>query len=92
MIDIQKFVGYIKNMATQQEKQLKIWVQAWQQAEKVLAELKLKELRNPNYYEKNIFLLNEILKISANRLEVSKSSGLVEMQKWFRKIHEDKGK
>ena len=90
MIDIQKFVGYIKNMTTQQEKQLKIWVQAWQQAEKALAELKLKELRDPNYYEKNIFLLNEMLKISANRLEISKSSGLVEMQKWFRKIHEGK--
>ncbi len=76
-------------MKTPREKQLKIWVQTWQRAEKALAELKLKELRDPNYYKKNMLLLNEI---SVNRERISKSSGLVEMQKWFRKIHEAKDK
>ena len=74
-------------MGNREEKQLRAWVQAWQQADKELTEMKLKELREPNYYKKNMFILNELLKISVNRPNDSKSSGLIELQRWFKVIH-----
>lgn len=69
---------------------IKKWVQTWQRAGVALDEVKKQELRDPEYYEKNRELLNSMLQYACDHSTVRLDSGLVEMQKIFMKIHQQK--
>mgnify|MGYP006300411423 FL=1 len=63
------------------------WVQTWEQAGKALSSIKTQELRDKDYYTKNLWLLNDMLQYAAEHRTEQKSSGLVTMQKYFRKYY-----
>lgn len=71
-------------------KELKIsetkkWIEIWQHAGDVLEDIRLKELRSPDYYSKNLPLLNEMLEYTFNHRVVKLSSGLIKQQQIFMK-------
>lgn len=67
---------------------IKKWIETWQRAARALESVKLKELRSPDYYRRNLKLLNEMLKYAFMHLTVRETSGLVEQQKLFMKYHQ----
>ena len=67
------------------EKQLRAWVQAWQQAEKALKEIKRQELRSYDY-EKNLPLVDSMLQWAYEHRTERLTSGLIEQQRWFMKL------
>ena len=70
--------------------QTKKWIKIWQQAGDLLDDIKLKELRSPNYYSKNQPLLNEMLKYAFNHRTIRLDSGLIKQQQIFMKYHQKK--
>ncbi|MBN2411657.1 hypothetical protein JXQ31_08190 [candidate division KSB1 bacterium] len=65
----------------------KKWVQTWEKAGKSLREIKKNELRSENYYSRNRHLLNDMLHYAFEHRKIRLTSGLVEMQKYFKKYH-----
>ena len=71
-------------MATQETE--KKWIKTWEKAAVALAEVKIKELRAPDYYESNRALLNAMLIYAFEHRTIRLTSGLVEQQKIFMRI------
>jgi hypothetical protein len=65
---------------------IKKWISAWQKAAVSLKELKKKELRAPDYYEKNQKMLDEMLQYACENAKPRLHSGLAEQQRLFRKL------
>ena len=68
-----------------EKREIKKWIEIWRQAGNSLEEIKIKELRSPDYYSKNLTLLNEMLKYAFNHRIVKISSGLIKQQQIFMK-------
>lgn len=66
-------------------KTMKDWVDTWKKASVSLEEIKRRELQEPDYFEKNFHLLDEMLQYACDNATPRKSSGLVEMQRLFMK-------
>lgn len=71
--------------------EIKRWKDAWDKAGSALAKIKAAELRDEDYYFKNLPLLNEMLNYAVEHRTVKKTSGLVIQQQLFKNIH-DMGK
>ncbi len=63
----------------------KKWVEIWQHAGNALEDIRLQELRAPDYYSRNMHLLNEMLAYAFEHRVVKLSSGLVQQQQIFMK-------
>ena len=85
-VDIQ-VITYNLQMKNIDKKTIKKWIFCWEQASISLQEEKLKELRSYDYYQKNQFLLNEMLKYAFEHRTVRFSSGLIEQQQIFMKFN-----
>lgn len=66
---------------------IKKWINTWEKADSALAKVKLEELRADDYYQKNQAILDEMLQYAFDNSEPRLSSGLVEQQKYFMKLH-----
>lgn len=66
---------------------LKKWLRGWKNASKELEKIKAAELQSKDYYKKNLPLLNAMLWYAYEHRTVSKTSGLIAMQKLFQKLH-----
>lgn len=64
------------------------WIATWQQASSALNELKKRELRAADYYEKNRPILDEMLEYACDNRQERLTSGLVEQQRWFMKLRD----
>ena len=74
-------------MKDSERKTIKKWIETWKTASSSLEKIKSKELQSANYYQKNLTLLNEMLQYAFDHRTVRLTSGLVEMQKIFKKFH-----
>lgn len=63
------------------------WVNTWKQAEIVLQAIKQRELQHYVYAE-HLALIDEMLQWAVDHAQPRLSSGLVEQQQWFMKLHE----
>jgi len=79
-------------MTESERKTIKKWIDVWQEASAALQEIKIKELRADDYYEKNKQFLNEMLQYAFEHRTVRLTSGLVEQQKYFMKLREKSNK
>ncbi|MFP4422325.1 MAG: hypothetical protein ACLFRG_17430 [Desulfococcaceae bacterium] len=61
------------------------WVDIWKKASVSLKEIKRQELQEPDYFEKNFHVLDEMLQYACENATPRKTSGLVEMQRLFMK-------
>ena len=75
-------------MQSTHEKTLKKWITTWKHADSALYEIKIKELRADDYYQKNQALLNAMLQYAFDHRTVRLNSGLVEQQKFFMKYYQ----
>ena len=66
------------------DEDVKRWVEAWEKAGKELDRIHLRELRHFNYEEKREFVLG-LLELAHRHCQPRKTSGLVEMQRLFKK-------
>ena len=62
------------------------WINTWQKASISLKEIKKKELRDPDYYEKHLNVIDEMLQYACDHSTTRFSSGLVEQQRLFMKL------
>jgi hypothetical protein len=69
----------------------KKWIQTWQIAGNSLEDIRIKELRDPDYYSRNLPLLNEMLKYAFNHRIDKLSSGLIKQQQIFMKYYHKVG-
>jgi hypothetical protein len=74
-------------MKTDKKNTIKKWIKTWEKAGPALDEIRIKELRSKDYYEKNLKTLNEMLKYAHEHRTPRLTSGLVEQQKLFMKLH-----
>ena len=79
-------------MTDAEREQLREWVQRWQRVGPELDRIKREELRAPDYYEKNLPLLNDMLQWACDHARPRTTSGLVEQQRLFMKLREKQGK
>jgi hypothetical protein len=77
-------------MMPEKTQEMEKWVKTWQTANISLKEIKKKELRAPDYYEKNLKILDEMLQYACENAKVRLSSGLMEQQHFFMKINRQK--
>jgi len=75
-------------MSDVEKRELRKWIKQWEKTGSALKKAKIKELRAPDYYEKNKYILNEMLKYAFEHRKVSLNSGLVEQQRLFKKMRE----
>ena len=75
-------------MKNSEKKIIKMWIDTWKTASSSLKKIKSNELQSVNYYQKNQILLNEMLHYAFDHRTVRLSSGLIEMQKIFKKYHQ----
>ena len=75
-------------MKDSEKKTIKMWIDTWKTASSSLKKIKSNELQSVNYYQKNQILLNEMLHYAFDHRTVRLSSGLIEMQKIFKKYHQ----
>ena len=73
-------------MNDSQKKEIEKWVKTWQKAGRALDRAKLEDIRSPDYYSKNLEILNEMLQYAFEHRQLRLSSGLVEQQKIFMKL------
>jgi hypothetical protein len=66
------------------------WMAAWKKASSAIEDLKRKELRAPDYFEKNRRVLDVMLQYACDNRREKLSSGLVEQQRWFKKLRNRK--
>ncbi len=71
-----------------EDEKIQKWVQMWKTAASNLNAVKRQELQQEDYYLKHRELLNSMLQYAFEQREIRYTSGLVEQQKWFRKIYE----
>ncbi len=69
------------------EADLTKWAETWRQAGRALDEQKLKELRDPRYYENHVQMLNAML-CSVQQKKVRRTTGLIELQKIIKRMIE----
>ena len=74
-------------MAEISKEEFKKWSLAWKNASSVIKAEKESELRSPDYYERNMELINEMLEYACEEKTVRLSSGLMEMQKIFSRLN-----
>ncbi len=72
------------------KQEIKKWVEAWQKAAISLKEIKKNELRSKDYYEKNRKILDEMLQYACDNSKPRLTSGLVEQQRFFMKLNDNK--
>ncbi len=65
---------------------LKKWMRTWKNANRELDKIRTAELQDKEYYKKNLPMLNAMLWYAYEHRTVSKTSGLITMQKLFRKL------
>jgi hypothetical protein len=70
---------------TPSETIMKEWVETWKKASVSLKDIKRQELQEPDYFEKNFHILDEMLQYACDNATPRKTSGLVEMQRLFMK-------
>lgn len=64
------------------------WLRIWKKTTVELDKIKAAELQDNDYYKKNLPLLNALLWYAYEHRTESKSSGLITMQKLFRKFND----
>lgn len=69
------------------EDELTKWVETWRQAGRALDEQKLKELRDPMYYQNHVQTLNAML-CALPKDKVRRTTGLIELQKIIKRMIE----
>ncbi|OPZ69188.1 MAG: hypothetical protein BWY83_02062 [bacterium ADurb.Bin478] len=69
------------------EEELTKWAETWRKAGKALDEQKLKELRDPMYYQNHVQTLNAML-CSLPKNHVRRTTGLIELQKIIKRMIE----
>ncbi len=74
-------------MTVTEKKQIAEWVATWEKAAFSLEEIRRKDLRAADYYEKNQSLTNEMLQYAFEHCGIRLSSGLVDQQRFFTKFH-----
>ena len=74
-------------MAVAEKDQIAEWVATWGKAAFSLEEIRRKELRAADYYERNKNLTNEMLQYAFKHGSVRLSSGLVDQQRLFIQFH-----
>ncbi len=67
------------------KKQLVQWIKQWERTDKVLREIKKQELKAYDY-QKNLPIINGMLQWACDHSQPSLSSGLLEQQKFFKKL------
>jgi hypothetical protein len=75
-------------MEESDKKTIKKWIDVWKEAGSALQEIKIKELRSDDYYQKNKQFLNGMLQYAFEHRTVRLTSGLVEQQRIFMKLRE----
>jgi len=78
------------NKSLNSNKQAIKWIQTWDKAGQSLKKIRKNELREENYYSRNQLFLNEMLHYAFEHREIRLTSGLVEMQKYFKKYYRQK--
>lgn len=73
-----------------EERRTRTWVETWRKAAVSLKEIKKKELRDPNYYNKNLDITDKMLQYACDNLKGRPHSGLVEQQKIFKRMKRQK--
>lgn len=73
-------------MKDSKRKEIKKWVETWEQAGIALDKVKLNELRARDYYSQHQVLLNDMLQYAFEHRQLRLSSGLIEQQKIFMKL------
>jgi len=74
-------------MAVAEKNQIAEWVATWGKAACSLEEIRRKELRAADYYEKNKELTNDLLQYAFEHRVFRLSSGLVDQQRLFIQFH-----
>ncbi len=67
--------------------QIKKWVNTWEKAGSALSLIKIRELRDKNYYLKNREILNSMLQYAFDHRTIRNDSGLVSLQKFFKQYY-----
>ena len=70
-------------MAVSEKEQIAEWVATWGKAACSLEEIRRKELRAADYYERNKDLTNDMLQYAFEHRVIRLSSGLVDQQRLF---------
>ncbi len=65
---------------------MKKWISAWNAAAVSLKEIKKKELRAPEYYDRNRQILDDMLQYACQHAKPRLKSGLEEQQRLFMKM------
>lgn len=73
-------------------KEIEKWVKTWEKAGSALDRIKLKELRDSDYYSRNLKSLNEMLQYAFEHRRIRLTSGLIEQQQIFMKLKKPIGK
>ena len=74
-------------MAVAEKNQIAEWVKTWGKAALSLEEIRRKELRAADYYERNKNLTNEMLQYAFEHRGIRLNSGLVDQQRLFIQFH-----
>ncbi len=74
------------------DESLQKWVKTWKSSASALEKIHIQELRQPDYYERHQHALAGMLRYAVKNAPVRKSSGLVTMQKYFRKVYQQRAK
>ena len=72
------------------QRDMKEWVENWKRVGPILEQIKAEELRAPDYHERLIIVL-QMCDLACTQAESRMSSGLVEQQRLFAKMREQKG-
>ena len=66
------------------KEQIKKWIETWEGANSSLTLIRIKELKDKNYYRKNRATLNSMLQYAFDHRTIKKDSGLVTLQKYLK--------
>ena len=74
-------------MAVSEKNHIAEWIATWEKAACSLEEIRRKELRAADYYEKNKNLTNDMLQYAFEHRQVRLCTGLVDQQRVFIQFH-----
>lgn len=77
-------------MEKQEKEQMKQWIKTWEKAGKALEEVRKKEIRETNTQE-SIPAFDDVFKFTILNVKPKDTSGLVEMQSWFKRMKNHEG-
>jgi len=78
--------GIADNGTMDEREAIPRWVETWKEAGPALEAIRRKEIEKINVHEE-LAALEQAFNYAARSVPPEKTSGLVEMQKWFAKLH-----